>query len=211
MTRPEDVLHFWFAGNPADATMAAHERRWFGVDPAFDHAIRDRFGDTLRITAKGELGCWACDPKGRLALIIVADQLSRNAFRGSAEAYALDAYAVELCRAGVELAHDRALTPIERIFFYLPLLHSERLSDQRSGVELFQLLSHDVVGREARDVRAWLRLACRHRRIIGGFGRFPHRNLVLGRETTPMERAFLCYQRLRWRIARRFWSLLRGR
>jgi uncharacterized protein (DUF924 family) len=208
MTRPEELLRFWFAGAPADATMAALERRWFGVDPAFDRAIRDRFGDTLRAVARGELGAWACCAEGRLALIILADQLSRNAFRGSAAAYALDAYAVGLCREGVALSHDRALSPIERIFFYLPLLHSERLADQQCSVEHFRRLSHEVAGRDARDVRSWLRLARRHHRIIGRFGRFPHRNAILGRETTPRERAFLYYLRLRAagvRLVRRPW------
>src|SRR5262249_6700137 len=116
---------------------------------------------------------------------------------------------VGLCREGVVLAHDQALSPIERIFFYLPLLHSERLEDQRYSVEQFRRLSHEVAGRDARDVRSWLRLARRHHRIIGLFGRFPHRNAILGREATLRERAFLYYHWLRTagvRLARRAWS-----
>jgi uncharacterized protein (DUF924 family) len=212
MTRPEDVLCFWFAGSPADATMAAHARRWFGVDPAFDRTIRGRFGDAIRAAAGGELSAWASSAKGRLALILLADQLPRNAFRGSPEAYALDAYAARLCREGIALAQDRALAPIERIFFYLPLLHAERLSDQECGVAQFHRLRREVTGRDARDVRGWLRLARRHRRIIGRFGRFPHRNAILGRDTTLQERRALCYLRLRERcvrFARRSWSRLR--
>ncbi len=209
MITPDDVLTFWFAGDPSDATMTAYEQRWFATDTAFDAAIRARFGGTIGAAAAGELDDWALSAKGRLALIIVLDQFSRNAFRGLAAAFAFDERAVWHCLQGVALGHDRALMPIERIFFYLPLLHSERLSDQEQGVELFGRLDVEVTDRESRDVRGWLRLARRHRRTIACFGRFPHRNRILGRENTLREQLFLLYKDWRHGVVRFALWLLR--
>ena len=138
------------------------------------------------------------------------DQLTRNAFRASAEAYALDPRAAGLSIEGVARGLDSALTPIERMFFYLPLLHSERLADQQRGVACFRRLSAEASGPQARYFRTWLRLARRHRRIVAWFGRFPHRNAILGRTTTLGERIFLFYQRLR-AMATRLIRLLRPR
>jgi uncharacterized protein (DUF924 family) len=197
ITTPEDVLNFWFTGHWSTATMAAHERRWFGRDAAFDGAIRTRFGHDIRAAAAGDHDGWAHSPRGRLALIIVMDQLTRNAFRDSAEAYAVDTRAADLCIEGVAHGLDRALTPIERMFFYLPLLHSERPADQQRGVVCFRQLCVGSTGPQQRYFRVWLRLARRHRRIIARFGRFPHRNAILGRTTTLRECMFLFYQRLR--------------
>ena len=197
ITTAEDVLRFWFAGRWSTATMDAHQRRWFGRDAAFDGAIRTRFGHDIRAAAAGDHDGWADSPRGRLALIIVMDQLTRNAFRASAEAYALDPRAAGLSIEGVARGLDSALTPIERMFFYLPLLHSERLADQQRGVACFRRLSAEASGPQARYFRTWLRLARRHRRIVAWFGRFPHRNAILGRTTTLQERIFLFYQRLR--------------
>jgi uncharacterized protein (DUF924 family) len=197
ITTPEDVLRFWFAGHWSTATMDHHQRRWFGRDAAFDGAILTRFGHDIRAAAAGDHDGWADTPRGRLALIIVMDQLTRNAFRASAEAYALDPRAAGLSIEGVARGLDRALAPIERMFFYLPLLHSERLADQERGVACFRRLSAEATGPQARYFRAWLRLARRHRRIIAWFGRFPHRNAIIGRRTTLQERFFLFYRRLR--------------
>ena len=197
VTTPEDVLRFWFADEPVDATIDARTRRWFGGGAALDQAVLARFGQAIRKAASGDLDSWACSAPGRLALILLMDQFTRNAFRSSAEAYALDARAVRLCLEGLATGHDRSLTPIERLFFYLPLLHSERLADQTSGVECFRLLRAQVQGHETRYFRAWLRLARRHRRVIARFGRFPHRNAILGRRATLREHIFLFHQRLR--------------
>jgi uncharacterized protein (DUF924 family) len=210
ITTPDDVLSFWFAGDWSVATMDAHERRWFGRDLLFDQVILARFRHDIRAAAAGDHDGWAGSARGRLALIIVMDQFTRNAFRASAEAYRLDSRAAELCIEGVAHGLDRSLAPIERIFFYLPLLHSERLADQDRGVEHFRQLGAEVTGVEGRYFRAWLALARRHRRIIARFGRFPHRNAVLGRTTTLPERAFLFYQRLRAtgaRCIRRLWRV----
>lgn len=201
MTTPEDVLMFWFAGKPSDATMSAHEGRWFVADAAFDEAVRTRFGIAIGLAAAGELDGWAASAEGRLALIIVLDQFPRNAFRGRAAAYDLDRRAARLCLEGVEVGHDRVLAPIERIFFYLPLLHSERLSEQEQGVALLRRLKAEIVGRDT-WIGPWLRLARRHRRIIARFGRFPHRNAILHRETTARERLFLLYHKLRSLLGR---------
>ena len=202
VTDPDQVLHFWFAGKALDATMAKYERRWFGTDPEFDAAIHARFATDIRAAAAGELDAWACTPAGRLPLIILMDQFSRNAFRNTAEAYASDPSAVTLALDGVARGMDRLLSPIERIFFYLPLLHSERLTDQDCGVVCFRRLCAETAGATAQ----WLRLSHRHRRMIARFGRFPHRNAILGRETNSRERAVLLYQKLRSHCGR----LMRG-
>ncbi len=201
ITTPEEVLSFWFAGRPADASLKVHERRWFGVDPGFDSTIRHRFGETLRAAVAGELNEWANSASGRLALIILMDQLTRNAFRGSAAAYSLDREAVRLCHDGIRLGIDRSLSPVERLFFYLPLLHSELLSDQQQGVQRLAQLRADTAGSAAAaDFAAWLRLARRHRRTIRCFGRFPHRNAILGRDPGAMELGRLFYRRLLSRV-----------
>ncbi len=191
------MLSFWFADHESTAAIDAHQRRWFGHDAAFDGAIRTRFGHDIHAAAAGEHDGWAHSPRGRLALIIVMDQLTRNAFRDTAEAYALDPRAAGLCIEGVAQGLDRTLTPIERMFFYLPLLHSERLADQEHGIECFRRLSAEARGAQALYFRSWFRLARRHRRIIARFGRFPHRNAILGRTTTVQEWMFLLYQWLR--------------
>jgi uncharacterized protein (DUF924 family) len=201
---PDDVLSFWFADSLADFTaLASHERRWFGRDPTLDREILARFGSTIDRAAAGGLDGWAGSARGRLALIILMDQLTRNAFRGSAGAFALDRRAAQLCRDGVGAGADRELVPIERLFFYLPLLHSERLEDQEYSIACFRHLAADAKGSQARYFRTWLRLAHRHRRVVALFGRFPHRNAILGRRTTLPERMFLLYHRVRADIVRR--------
>ena len=192
MTTPEDVLGFWFADSVLpDAPLDRHVRRWFGHDDGFDRLVRDRFEADIRRAGRGELDAWADHGRGRLALIVLLDQLPRNAFRGSPEAYAFDRRAVELCLQGLALGADEVLRPIERQFFYMPLLHSERLADQRRSVECFQRLRTVASGSQSRHFASWAQVAHRSRRIIGWFGRFPHRNAALGRVSRPAERVFL--------------------
>ena len=171
----EDVLGFWFGPDPT-------ERRevWFKRDEAFDEAIRAGFGDLHRRALAGECDHWAKSPRGALALTIVLDQFSRNLFRGDARAFAGDAKAVTFARAILEKGWDREVGEIERLFFYLPFEHSEEIEDQRLSVRLF-------AGYGERTVAA----SERHLWLIERFGRFPHRNAALGRQSTPDEDEYL--------------------
>jgi uncharacterized protein (DUF924 family) len=180
MIEPPDVLHFWFAGD-SNTERAV----WFEKDASFDAAC-DRFADALRAARAGTLDHWAATPRGALALILLLDQFSRNLHRGAAEAYAADAEARALARAAVARGFDRKLGWVERMLLYLPFEHSEDLADQDESVRLFETL--------------WLALgdatveyAHRHRDVIRRYGRFPHRNAVLGRESTPEELAYLAH------------------
>lgn len=172
--RAAALLEFWFA--------PGMEARWFAVDPAFDRELAERFGPDLARAAKGELDHWVETPDEAVALVILLDQMPRNVFRGKPEAYALDSRALAMAEATLLRGHDRALPRIRRGFLYLPFEHSESLADQEYCVSLFERAGDDP------DGLMWAR---RHRDVIARFGRFPHRNAVLGRETSPEEAAFL--------------------
>lgn len=186
MSTADDVLEFWF---PRDRERA--NKLWWGKDATLDAEIRERFGPTLAAARAGLLDEWAATARGRLALIIVLDQFSRNIHRGSPDSFAADAQARALTKDGLALGHDRELELLERLFFYLPLEHSESLDDQQQCVALMQSLA-DIAG-EARqqEVAFYVDYAIQHRDIIARFGRFPHRNAVLGRASTDEELAFL--------------------
>ena len=178
MTAPElmrthsaDVVAFWREAGP---------ERWFRKDPVFDAEFRARFLVAHEQAARGELDEWAQRAPGALALLILLDQFPRNAFRDAPRMFESDAKAREIARAAVRAGFDRACETELRNFFYLPLIHSEHLPDQDLAVELARGL-----GGEA------LRYAIIHRDIIQKFGRFPHRNAVLARSTTPDEKSFL--------------------
>jgi uncharacterized protein (DUF924 family) len=170
----DQVLDYWFAGDPA-----THRAVWFEQDPDFDAACT-HFADALRDAKSGALDHWTATPRGTLALIILLDQFSRNLHRGSSEAFAADAKARHIARAAVAQGLDLQFSPAERLFLYLPFGHSEDLADQDEAVRLFETLDE-----EQSD---WAR---RHRDVIVRFGRFPHRNAVLGRTSTQEEEAYL--------------------
>ena len=177
MIAPDDVLEFWFAGD------GTRDRAiWFQQDAVFDTACA-RFAEALYAARGGALDHWADTARGMLALIVLLDQFSRNLHRGSAQSFAADAQARGFSRDAVARGFDRELHPVERSFVYLPFMHSEDLADQHESVRLFETLRL-VLG----DVS--VEYAYRHRDLIRRFGRFPHRNAVLGRESTPEE---LCY------------------
>jgi uncharacterized protein (DUF924 family) len=178
---PEDVLTFWFEGDPT----VWRGERWFGVDPAFDREITERFGFTLEAARDGVLDPWAADPRDALALVIVLDQFGRNIHRGSHLAYAGDAHARRIAAASIERGDDLSLTPVQRVFLYLPYEHSESRADQVTSVALFERL------RRFPEVAEAVAYAGRQRDIISRFGRYPHRNAILGRTSTPEELAFL--------------------
>ena len=192
MSTVDRVLEFWF---PADSARA--NKLWWGKDPALDAEITEEFGPTLAAAKAHELDAWADTARGRLALIVVLDQLSRNILRGDPETYAADAQARALTHAGLERGHDAEVRPIERLFFYLPLEHSEALADQERCVGLMEALAAEVAAEpgvdEARrkQFAGFVDYAIRHRDIVARFGRFPHRNALLGRPSTPEELEFL--------------------
>jgi uncharacterized protein (DUF924 family) len=189
---PEQVLSFWFGSlDECGRADDAHIARWWRKDPAFDAEIAERFGDLHAAALRGEREGWLATPRGRLALIIVLDQFSRNMFRGSARAFEGDPRALEVARAGIERGDDRTLAADERMFFYMPFMHSESIEAQDRCVALFASCENEL-DREAREhVSGARKFAELHREIVQRFGRFPHRNEVLGRQSTEKEREFL--------------------
>ena len=192
-----EVLEFWFGRGPWDAArLAERSAFWFGGDgpaatAARDAEIRARLEPMLEMAARGEFASWAASPRRRLALIILFDQVPRNAYRGTAAAFAFDREALSLAVEGLQLAADAALDPIERLFFYLPLEHAESLEAQDAAIAAFERL----VAEAPPDLRDYCEYtagyARKHRELIAQFGRFPHRNAVLGRDNTPEEQAWL--------------------
>jgi uncharacterized protein (DUF924 family) len=169
---PADVLAFWRDAGP---------KRWYTPDEAFDAEVRRRFLGLWQRAAAGELSSWETSDDGALALIIVLDQFPRNMFRGDIRTYASDAHARAVASRAVERGVDARIDPALREFVYLPFMHSEHLADQLRCIEL---------SRAAGDTES-LQWAEHHADIIRRFGRFPHRNRLLGRTTTPDEQAFL--------------------
>lgn len=189
---PETIHRFWFGTASDDAVVASEQSRlWWQKHPDTDRQIRQRFESWLHRAANGELDAWAATPGGRLALILLTDQFPRNMYRNAPESFAYDAFARRWCREGLEEGVDRALRPIERVFFYLPLEHAESLEDQERAVALFRELVRDAGAERAGAFEGFLDYAIQHRDVIARFGRFPHRNAILGRVSTPEEAAFL--------------------
>src|SRR5262245_45913120 len=198
MERANDVLEFWFGRGPWDvARLEERSRFWFGANDApaaiaeRDALIRSTLEPLLERAARGELANWAASPKRRLALILLFDQVPRNAYRGTAAAYAFDREALALTVDGLQLAADAALEPLERMFFYLPLEHAESMDAQDASVAAFERLAVDAPAGLREFCAATLEYARGHREIIRQFGRFPHRNRVLERPGTPEEAAWL--------------------
>jgi uncharacterized protein (DUF924 family) len=169
--RALEVLRFWFD---------AHAKDWFVKNPDFDAQIHARFLALHEVAAEGRLAHWADAPRSCLALVLLLDQFSRNMFRGEARAFATDAQARSAARVILQRGWDKPMTPAERLFAYLPFEHSESPEDQDLSCELMKDFDEEQ-----------RRYAERHREIIRRFGRFPHRNGILGRQSTPVEIEFL--------------------
>ncbi|MGS0896023.1 DUF924 family protein [Burkholderia stagnalis] len=170
---PDDVIAFWNDAGP---------ERWFAKDPEFDRRFRERFLDLHLAAARRQLDDWLDTPSGTLALLLLTDQFPRNAFRGTGHMYATDPLARRFARHAYAHGQMAEVAPPLRLFFCLPFSHSEDPADQALSVELNALLG-----------QPWLSHAMGHRDIIARFGRFPHRNRMLGRDTTPDEAAFLAH------------------
>jgi uncharacterized protein (DUF924 family) len=183
--RAVEVLDFWFGAPAADGKLATREQ-WFRKDPALDTRIRERFGALIDGALRGELAGWAAQPLSALAQIVVLDQFTRNAQRDSAGMYAGDPLALAAARAMCRGGADRSLQGVQRQFVYLPFEHSETLEDQRECLRLFAQL-----GRDEPELAGLLAWAQKHHDIVARFGRFPHRNALLGRPSMPEEIEFL--------------------
>lgn len=187
-----EVLEYWFGESSDDLEINRQKSDlWWGHGEATDREIRERFGALLERGAAGELDEWAHTPVGRLALIVLLDQFSRNVYRDTPGMFAQDEKALALCLEGMEREHDRVLRPIERVFFYLPMEHAEDLDLQERCVATMRELADEVPEAWRETFETFVDFAERHRVIIERFGRFPHRNAILGRESTDEERAFL--------------------
>lgn len=192
--RIESLRSYWFGPEPR--SREALERqfgRWFTADPAVDADIAARFGNTSRLAARGELDDWSECPEGRLALILLLDQVPRNLHRGTPAAFVQDAKALALTTEGISRGHDLALPVLERAFFYMPLQHAEDLGAQELSVRMFEKLRADEKAPElyGSALQSMLDYARLHRDIVARFGRFPHRNEALGRADTDAEREYL--------------------
>jgi uncharacterized protein (DUF924 family) len=192
MSKPDDVLSFWL-GAPApdsDAFMAK-VKRWFYVDKALDAEIRTRFGDTLTKARDGALDDWAATPRGRLGLIVVLDQFTRNLHRGTPRAFENDARGLVLAEAGIDAREDEALPFEEKMFLYMPLAHSEDVTRQERHVALVEAAVNAAPEALQGAYASFSKHARMYLEQIRRFGRFPHRNMILGRTCTQEEMAFL--------------------
>ena len=174
-----EVLDFWF-GAPGSRERGRPRKAWFRKSEPFDAEIRRRFLDTWEQAARGELERWQATPLASLALVVTLDQFPRNMFRGTARAFASDSLALAVARETIAREFDRLLSPVERSFVYLPFEHAEDLAAQRRSLALFHALDGEQV-----------EYARRHYEIIARYGRFPHRNAILGRPSTAEEIEFL--------------------
>src|SRR5574337_13555 len=182
-THPQEVLAFWF--DPA------HAAYWFAASAQFDAQIRRRFGQAVEAAMQGDLDDWTASPDSWLALLILLDQFPRNLYRDDARAWSSDVKAQRIAWSGLDDAFDQSLPPLQRVFAYLPLEHAEDRRLQQRSVLLFEALHAEVPPEQRERHAVFVDYARRHRDVIARFGRFPHRNAVLGRTNTPEEASYL--------------------
>ena len=183
MKGPEEILTFWLD--------EVGEKRWYAQDEALDARVRDQFEETWEAAMEGRFGLWLTYPSGALAYIVLLDQFTRNVFRGSGDAFQHDSLARELALDLIDSGRKDELYPIEQGLVFMPLEHSEELALQERCVELFEALTDEVPESITDTFANFTQYAIKHRDIIARFGRFPHRNALLGRESTPEEVAYL--------------------
>ena len=192
LARIDEILSFWFMEQELSAPQI--DRRmdtWFGENADFDHQIQTEFASDVESASNGELDHWADEPRGRLALILLIDQFRRNIHRNTAKAFSHDKIALKLCVEGAMEKKDKGLTPIQKVFFYMPLQHTESAKVQAKSVALFAKLADSVSPTYQETFLTVAQFAELHKDIIDQFGRFPHRNQLLGRDNTPEEDAYL--------------------
>lgn len=184
MANFQEILNFWF-GTPTQLNYGKPRDVWFSKNSDFDQQVKTRFLSDYELAASGKLNHWQDVAESCLALIILCDQFPRNMFRDRPKSFATDRQALAFAQYAVEREFDRQFIPVKRWFFYLPFQHSENLEHQRQSLALFEQLGNDP------DSLNCIDYAIKHLKIIERFGRFPHRNQILGRETTPEEAEFL--------------------
>ena len=188
----DSVLTYWFGTEQSNTAIAEDRKKiWWGKDDQVDQEIAGQFRELTESVASGDLDHWRDSSKGLLASIICTDQFSRNMYRGSPRSFSYDTVALQLAHQAVGTAMDTALSAIERVFMYLPFEHSEDLENQQKSLELFNLLYENCDHSEKEVFSGYLDYAQRHYDVIKQFGRFPHRNEILGRKSTELENEFL--------------------
>lgn len=190
--RIDAILAFWFKEQALSAPQI--DRRmdiWFSEDAIFDHEIKKNFADDVEAASEGKLNHWAADAHGRLAVILLIDQFRRNIYRGTADAFSHDKLALKLCVEGAMEKKDQSLTPIQRVFFYMPLQHAESRRVQEKSLALYERLADAVSPTYRETFLTVAQFAELHKDIIDQFGRFPHRNKLLGRDNTSEEQQYL--------------------
>ncbi len=192
MDRIDEILKFWFGR--VEETIVPSENRariWFGESPGVDREIAEKFSQDLEKAINGMCVEWEKNPRGQLALIITLDQFSRHVYRDSPKAFAQDDYALSICVNGIERHEDHKLSLIERVFYYFPLLHSEDLHHHEISIRGYQILFELALPETQVIYESFFKFANHHHHIIRRFGRFPQRNALLGRESTPEETQYL--------------------
>ena len=188
----ERVLQFWFGQLDKDGlASSAKSGRWFQKDPDFDREIREEFGALHALLLGGERPAWSLSPRGTVASVVVLDQFSRNIFRGTGAMFVADQRALAFSLEAIALGLDRSGPAAHRSLLYMPLMHAEDVRMQRRCVELFEAFAVEAEGPAAAQAERSLKYAVAHREIVERFGRFPHRNELLGRTSTPEEVQFL--------------------
>jgi uncharacterized protein (DUF924 family) len=186
------ILGFWFgraADDPAEAS--AREAFWFGASGEADSLIREQFTSVVAAATRGDFDSWVQSPRSSLALVLLLDQFPRNMWRGTAKAFAHDAQALRAAREAVARGHLDSLAPIEQAFLVLPFQHSESVEDQRESVRLSSEIARTAPPAWQPILERYLQFAKQHLALVDRFGRFPHRNHILGREATAEEEAYL--------------------
>ena len=189
MTTPQDILSFWFGDDPDQP--AKNSKLWWKKDPQNDGEIKDKFLADLEAAKGGQLEAWKDTPEGTLAFIILIDQFSRNIYRDRAAAFGQDKLAQQACLEGIEKGFDQKIPHVHRAFFYLPLMHSEAWEHHEKALEIYRQLAESCPAESKKMLEANHQYAISHAKIVKQFGRYPHRNKILGRQSTPEEAEFL--------------------
>ncbi|OGO94216.1 MAG: hypothetical protein A3F41_03230 [Coxiella sp. RIFCSPHIGHO2_12_FULL_44_14] len=192
MEHYENILKFWF-GHVEETVVPSENRAriWFGESPEVDTEIKEKFNPDLENAVRGRYVEWEKKPHGQLGLIIILDQFSRHIYRHAPQAFAQDDYALSICTQGMEKRNDHALSLIERVFYYFPLLHSEHLGYQEQSIRAYQMLVELALPETQIIYESFFKFANHHYSIVRRFGRFPQRNVILGRESTEDEKKYL--------------------
>jgi len=190
--RIDSILAFWFKERDLSAPQIDNRMDvWFSEDPVLDAEIEKEFADDVQRASEGAIDHWAHQPRGRLALILLLDQFRRNIYRNTAKAFEMDRAALKLCVEGAMEKQDRELTPIQKVFFYMPLQHAESRKVQAKSVQIYHRLAETVSATYRETFMTVAQFAELHKDIIDQFGRFPHRNKLLNRKNTPEEDGYL--------------------